>query len=76
MTHPMNGQSVIASRTYGGSTLKSCPFCGSNNIHFDRVDADSPWHIYCPDCGLATCGGWSSMEKEDLARRWNRRVNE
>ena len=49
-------------------TLKSCPFCGENDLII-KGDAELSW-IYCKDCGVETAMADSYAE---TVSSWNAR---
>jgi Lar family restriction alleviation protein len=50
--------------------LKSCPFCGSEDLELDNlVDADD-FYVSCRKCQVQQIANYT---KEEAARRWNTR---
>ena len=56
--------------------LKPCPFCGSKDLVFGH-EGDSSCCIGCANCGVRVGHYCEYMsDNEDIARLWNRRVEE
>ena len=58
--------------------LKTCPFCGSADIHIiDRIDCSDGLHTYyharCKECGVSTNEYPSQF---DAIVAWNRRAED
>lgn len=54
--------------------LKPCPFCGGE-ADFEDTKAcctDATWTVVCTQCGSRL--GIESLDKNDVAEDWNRRV--
>ncbi len=53
--------------------LKSCPFCGGNDIHVAVPnDIGDSYDIYCIDCGANV----SASGREEVLTTWNTRASE
>lgn len=50
--------------------LKSCPFCGCEDIEFEHLYNNYQW-VCCPECKCNT-GGYKT--DEEAIKAWNRRV--
>ena len=60
------------------NALKSCPFCGCDDIHLiDRIDCENGlqnyYHVKCKECGVMTN---EYKSKYDAIMAWNKRVSE
>lgn len=55
------------------STLKPCPFCGSENIEAAGWLSEASSGPACDDCG-GSAGSVSATPEQNIAR-WNRRAS-
>ena len=57
-------------------SLKPCPFCGGDRIHFDKSWASSVILIYCPDCSAVVSFGSNKRDTfKHSAEKWNKRAD-
>lgn len=66
----MNIASAAATLS-GKELLKSCPFCGGNNVGLYRPALGRVWHVHCEDCEIK---GQAGVSREDASLHWNERV--
>lgn len=55
--------------------LEPCPFCGSNNVVYERYGCKTGdrWRCWCADCIAGIDPGWA-QQKIDVREMWNRRA--
>lgn len=55
--------------------LKPCPFCGSENVHFD-TNGTRTW-VICLGCGAKSGGAYNGRTAvKKVTELWNRREND
>jgi Lar family restriction alleviation protein len=56
------------------ANLKPCPFCGSNNVEYNREHISGEHRVECGNCNLAVLFDVDLTDEQAIAA-WNRRAD-